>query len=101
MLELDNTFEENSFDVVIMTQVIHHLTPDTHEQAIANIARVLKPGGTFWINTTTPHQAMNGFWWTQIVPNAACRVAARFTPHPVFKVQLANSGLSTVSIDIP
>ena len=30
VLTLDQAFEENTFDVDIMTQVIHHLTPDTH-----------------------------------------------------------------------
>ena len=27
---LEMPYEDKSFDVVIMTQVLHHLTPDTH-----------------------------------------------------------------------
>ena len=54
VLDMKEHFEENSFDVVIMTQVMHHLTPDTHDQALSEISRVLRPGGTFWMSTCTP-----------------------------------------------
>lgn len=101
VLELDALFEKNTFDVVIMTQVIHHLTPETHQNAITNIASVLKPGGTFWISTCTPHQALNGMWWTQLIPNGAARVAERMTPLPVFKKQIEKAGLTLASVDVP
>jgi len=80
-----------------MTQVIHHLTPDTHGKAYENIGRVLKPGGTFWIQTCTPHQALSGMWWTQLIPNAASRCAERMTPLPVFEAQLETAGLSFIN----
>jgi ubiquinone/menaquinone biosynthesis C-methylase UbiE len=47
-------FEPGEFDVVIMTQVIHHLTLDSHQLLCAQVSRVLKPGGLFWMNTCTP-----------------------------------------------
>ena len=65
---LEIPFPDSSFDVVIMTQVLHHLTPDTHAMALSEIVRVLRPGGTFWISTQTPHQHMEGFWWAQLIP---------------------------------
>lgn len=40
---LEIPFEDNSFDVVINTEVIEH-TPDP-EKAVAELSRVLKPGG--------------------------------------------------------
>eukprot|EP01043_Picozoa_sp_COSAG02_P084625 COSAG02_NODE_22424_length_753_cov_1.019878_2_plen_92_part_01 len=40
---LDIPFENATQDVVMMTQVLHHLTPDTHETALSEIVRVLKP----------------------------------------------------------
>lgn len=55
VLELANHFPDETFDVVVMTQVMHHLTPDTHQAAISAIGKVLKPGGYFWIQTSTPH----------------------------------------------
>ena len=46
-LNLDE-FEDGTYDIVIMTQVMHHLDPDTHQQAYNNMSRVLKKGGAFW-----------------------------------------------------
>ena len=34
VLDMDNYFPENSFDVVIMSQIMHHLTPDAHQKAV-------------------------------------------------------------------
>ena len=65
------------------------------------IGKVLKPGGLFWIQTCTPQQVLSGMWWASLIPNAASRVAARFTAIPVFEQQLTVAGLSTISINIP
>jgi ubiquinone/menaquinone biosynthesis C-methylase UbiE len=62
-----------------MTQVMHHLEPATHAKALKEIYRVLKKGGVFWMSTQTPHQHMNGFWWTPLIPKAAAEIAARFS----------------------
>ena len=85
----------------MMTQVLHHLTPDTHDTALSEISRVLKPGGTFWISTQTPHQHMDGFWWTPLIPQAAAICSARFPSIEMFKNMLANAGLEMVEVDIP
>jgi ubiquinone/menaquinone biosynthesis C-methylase UbiE len=98
---LEIPLEDASQDTVMMTQVLHHLTPDTHETALSEIVRVLKPGGTFWISTQTPHQHMDGFWWTPIIPQASSIVAARFNGVPVFTAQLEAAGLTGVTWDVP
>ena len=98
---LEIPFPDESFDVVIMTQVLHHLTPDTHGTALSEIARVLRPGGTFWISTQTPHQHMEGFWWTPIIPQAAATLAARFPGQPLFTAQLEAAGLEDVTWHVP
>lgn len=98
---LDIPFDDATQDVVMMTQVLHHLTPDTHETALSEIVRVLKPGGTFWISTQTPHQHMDGFWWTPIIPQASAIVAARFNGPPLFTAQLEAAGLTDVTWDVP
>jgi len=94
-------FEDNSFDTVIMTQVLHHLTPDTHLSALKEISRVLKTGGTFWLSTQTPHQHMAGFWWAPIIPQAAATLAARFPGPAVFERQLAEAGLKQAVVEVP
>ena len=86
---------------VIMTQVLHHLTPDTHATALSEIARVLRPGGTCWISTQTPHQHMEGFWWAPIIPQAAATLAARFPGQPLFTAQLKAAGLEDVTWHVP
>lgn len=98
---LEIPFPDSSFDVVIMTQVLHHLTPDTHAAALSEIVRVLRPGGTFWISTQTPHQHMEGFWWAPIIPQAAATLAARFPGQPQFIAQLQEAGLSEVVWEVP
>ena len=42
-------FADGSFDVVTMSLVLHHLLPSQKREALAEIRRVLKPGGSFQI----------------------------------------------------
>jgi SAM-dependent methyltransferase len=42
-------YPEESFDLVLLTEVIEHL--ENHRAAIAELARVLKPGGTLVLTT--------------------------------------------------
>ena len=44
---------------------------------------------------------MSAYWWMQLIPNAATRVAERMTPIPVFQTQLEKVGLTFVQNDIP
>ena len=53
-------FEGQTFDIVVVTRVMHHLTADSHETALHAISRVLKPGGVLWLQTSTPEQVMLG-----------------------------------------
>lgn len=38
-------FADSSFDVVVMSEVIEHLTPDILSQTLKEVQRVLRPGG--------------------------------------------------------
>ncbi|MCA9907139.1 MAG: class I SAM-dependent methyltransferase, partial [Anaerolineae bacterium] len=42
-------FEDGTFDLVMNSLMMHHLTPRLREQALAEIYRVLKPGGRLLI----------------------------------------------------
>ena len=50
-------FEDNFFDVVIMSEVLEHVTNE--HAALNEIYRTLKPGGMFIL--TTPHKGLFGF----------------------------------------
>ena len=46
--------------------------------AVAEVRRVLRPGGAFILQTQTPQQHRDGFWWAPIIPTASSRLAERF-----------------------
>jgi ubiquinone/menaquinone biosynthesis C-methylase UbiE len=48
------TYPEATFDVVISRLVIHHLPDDLKRQGFAEILRVLKPGGLFFLADFKP-----------------------------------------------
>ena len=41
---------DNSFDIVLMFKSLHHVPMELMDQALSEIARVLKPGGLAWIS---------------------------------------------------
>ena len=41
---------DNSFDIVLMFKSLHHVPMELMDQALREIARVLKPGGLAWIS---------------------------------------------------
>lgn len=45
-VNMDEKLEPESFDIVIITQVLHHLTLEMQNKAIQNIQKVLKKKGT-------------------------------------------------------
>lgn len=42
--------EDNSIDIVLMFKSLHHVPMELMDQALSEIARVLKPGGLAWIS---------------------------------------------------
>ena len=71
---LQTSLQDNSVDIVLVTQVLHHLDSDNKdasiyspqfphlEKAIREIKRVLVPGGRAIINMTAPQQ-YKGYWY--------------------------------------
>lgn len=45
-------FDDNSFDIVVMMDLIEHLYPDEVERVLFEIKRVLRPGGKLLIHTS-------------------------------------------------
>src|SRR3989337_3256630 len=59
-------FEDNSFDCVLSSFMIHHLPPDLKLKGLAEVYRVLKPGGRFLaVDISRPS---NPLWWILVWP---------------------------------
>ena len=49
---------DGSFDIILAAATLHHLRDDADWEAVfANIYRVLKPGGSFWISDLITHDS--------------------------------------------
>ncbi len=75
--------EAASVDGAMMNQVLHHL-PDTRQQnwqlrrkLFAELARVIRPGGVFVLNSCTPGQLRQGWWFYSLIPKALSRMCDR------------------------
>ncbi len=59
-------FEANSFDTIVSWEVIEHIRRGDEKMMLAEAARVLKPGGVFYLST--PHStfftnSLDPAWW--------------------------------------
>src|SRR5438874_6136765 len=52
-------FADGSFDCVVFSEVLEHVPASEEERCLAELRRVLRPGGTLLL--TTPHRGR--FWW--------------------------------------
>lgn len=79
-------FADATFDGVMINQVLHHLSDDpatgfpAHRRTFEEFARVLKPGGVLTVNTCSQEQLRHGFWYYNLIPEAAETVRQRFAP---------------------
>jgi SAM-dependent methyltransferase len=105
-----NPFGDATFDAALTTQVIHHLEPRGTEgdlaypivaRALSESFRVLKPGGAYCLNTTSPRQHVDGFWWAPIVPAAIATQARRMPPIDRLQEMLVAAGFETVETHVP
>ncbi len=63
---LDVPFPDHSFDTVVSWEVIEHIPKGTEMQMFNEVARVLKPGGHFYMSTpynSTSSKLMDPAWW--------------------------------------
>lgn len=104
----DMPYADRSFDGITCNQVIHHLesgpASDENpaswpENEFANVQqfaheafRVLKPGGSFVINTTSHRQLHDGFWWAALIPVAVDRVQCRMPSVNAVQTMLQQAG---------
>lgn len=90
-------FPDNSFHVVTMNQVAHHFPKDNDYsfclKVFKEISRVLKPGGAFILNTSTPEQQRDAFWWLSLFPRASKAICERFPPLETLTQHCKSAGL--------
>jgi len=55
------TLEAGSFDCALMSSIMHHL--DDHPAVLANVFRILRPGGVCLIRQATLEQIVDGPWF--------------------------------------
>jgi SAM-dependent methyltransferase len=77
-------FGDATFDAVVVNQVLHHLG-DTeggawtvHQAVLAELARVLRPGGVLVVNTCSQTQLRRAYWYYALVPGAADALRRRY-----------------------
>lgn len=64
-LAYDLPYPDQSFDRVVSSLVFHHLTTQDKQQAMKEVFRVLRPGGSFWIVDFGPPK---GIWSRFVSP---------------------------------
>lgn len=100
-------FDTNTFDAVTINQVIHHLPPDDDyaflKRSVGEIYRVLKPGGYFVLNTSTPRQQLDAFWWMELFPKAGERMSKNFPAMSVLQRHMVDAGFhwNSDSVAVP
>lgn len=47
---LTDHFGDAQYDIVLMSSLAHHFTPEQNQSVAANVARALRPGGVFIVN---------------------------------------------------
>lgn len=108
--------EDDQFDAVFCSQVVHHLNagpdrntdphkwetdgfPNLHQFA-AEVFRVLRPGGQFVLNFSSPTQNRRTFWWVELIPAAVERVCCRVPDTEQMVEILQSAGLETEPVTI-
>ena len=96
-------FDDASFDAVMVNQVLHHLEPgagdayDGHAQALAEMHRVLRPGGIVTVNFCSHPQVHHGFWFYGLIPEARAKILRRCISWPALDAVLKAIGFDTAS----
>lgn len=93
-------FEDACFDAVMVNQVLHHLPGAPHDgwpvlrRVLAELARVLRPGGAAIINTCSHEQLRRGWWYAALVPDAVETMRLRHADSDELNALLADAGLA-------
>lgn len=100
-------FAAESFDAVMINQVVHHLD-DTVEDGFRRLrgvardfARVLRPGGILVFNHCAQDQLLNGYWYARLIPRAHAAFCRRFAPLETLRAILEEAGFQVRGSFVP
>lgn len=88
-----------SCDGVMVNFVMHHLEAGTDaaftatRRAIAECQRVLVPGGALIVQTVSPQQYRQGYWYAPLIPEAVDRALDYYIPLPLLEQTMTEVGL--------
>ena len=90
-------FADSTFDAVMVNQVVHHLGDAAEDfarlrQAVAQFARILRPGGVLVFNHCAQEQLRAGYWYYHLAPQAQARVLRNFAPLETLRAILEEVG---------
>ena len=97
---LELPFADGSFDGVMINQMLHHLPGTAGDpfagwrRALAECARVLRPGGVLTVNTCSHLQLEQAYWYYALIPEAAARLKARYLDLDPLEEELRRHGLA-------
>jgi 2-polyprenyl-3-methyl-5-hydroxy-6-metoxy-1,4-benzoquinol methylase len=77
--DLSKHFAPATFDIAVCTQVLEHVARP--EPFLAEIARVLTPGGVLWLTADSGHFQSSHHdepWWKRLARPVAARVSERY-----------------------
>lgn len=105
----DLPFEDAGFDLVMVHQVLHHLGDEEgdgadwpgHRAAVAELARLVAPGGVLVVNTCAQVQLRSGYWYYALIPEAADALRRRYAPLDVVEDAATAAGLSPAGRLVP
>ncbi len=105
---IDSLKFNNQFaDAIIVNQVLHHLPDnaemcwDNHSKVFREFFRVLKPEGCLIINSCSPEQLNNGFWFYHLIPNALNKILEKTIDLKTLAKILKNIGFVNLIHEVP
>jgi ubiquinone/menaquinone biosynthesis C-methylase UbiE len=98
-------FPDNSFDAIMTNQVVHHLDSGSDfsslEQLVSETFRVLAPGGSLVIHTSSQEQVNNSYWFGWVIPEAKQRMASRYAPISRIRDMVTSIGFKDMRLTAP
>jgi ubiquinone/menaquinone biosynthesis C-methylase UbiE len=96
---LELPIESGSCDGVVVNFVLHHVEEGSDADftatrgAVAECHRVLAPGGTLIVQTSSPAQYQQGYWYAALIPEAVDRALTRYIPLQLLEESMSAAGL--------
>ncbi|MFT7035250.1 MAG: ubiquinone/menaquinone biosynthesis C-methylase UbiE [Cyclobacteriaceae bacterium] len=94
-------FDNESIDAIMVNQVLHHLPQDFPQdfsklkEVIKEFFRVLKPGGVLVIHTCSNQQLREGYWFSELIPNAYDLMCDKYIKIDKLSDILENNGFTS------